>query len=463
MDESVMESVAIAIQKGFFFQQIQTCDLPIFMHEYKGHTLFYTPGLLIAASPDQASQLIFDLHNPNPRSVYARQIRQKAEMAVSQFDLQHRISTFTPYCLTLYTSTDCNLDCSYCYSGSKEHKSSVNLDLIAIRKGAGFVAEKCKNASLPMSVVFHGGGEPLIDPRLPKIWNCIHEIADIYNVKISSYIATNGVVSEKAAKWAAAHIDQIGLSCDGYPDIQNRQRSGRNGDQTSPMIERTARILHDEKKKIIIRATITKESCSQIPEIVRYFCDTLHADEIHLEPAFDGLDSERVNGFSIRDAEYFCCQFVKGNELAVKKGATVEFSGSRLNEIHGRYCQIFRHVLQIVPGGGISTCFKTIDRNTAKNEGRLMGDIHDSDVNLPWLSEISTKLSMDDPACHYCFNRFHCSRGCPDICPLAGSEDYGSFRCRINKIMTGYSLLKFTDDFLLPMISEHEIIGMEIH
>ena len=68
MDESVMESVAIAIQKGFFFQQIQTCDLPIFMHEYKGHTLFYTPGLLIAASPDQASQLIFDLHNPNPRS-----------------------------------------------------------------------------------------------------------------------------------------------------------------------------------------------------------------------------------------------------------------------------------------------------------------------------------------------------------------------------------------------------------
>jgi hypothetical protein len=91
MDESVMESVAIAIQKGFFFQQIQTCDLPIFMHEYKGHTLFYTPGLLIAASQDQASQLIFDLHNPNPRSVYARQIRQKAEMAVSQFDLQHRI------------------------------------------------------------------------------------------------------------------------------------------------------------------------------------------------------------------------------------------------------------------------------------------------------------------------------------------------------------------------------------
>jgi hypothetical protein len=110
---------------------------------------------LIAASPDQASQLIFDLHNPNPRSVYARQIRQKAEMAVSQFDLQHRISTFSPYCLTLYTSTDCNLDCCICYSGSKEHTSSVNLDLIAIRKGAGIVAEKLQKSFASDECLFY--------------------------------------------------------------------------------------------------------------------------------------------------------------------------------------------------------------------------------------------------------------------------------------------------------------------
>ena len=462
MNESVIGLVASAIQEDIFFPQVPTCDMPIFMQKYKGYTLFYTPGILIAASQNQASRLIVDLQEPNPRSIYARQIRQKAEMAVKQFDLQYRISPFTPYCLTLYTSTDCNLDCSYCYSGNKDLKSDINLDLVSIRKAAEIVADTCKKASLPMSVVFHGGGEPLIDSRLPKIWDCIHETASIQDVKISSYIATNGVVSEKAVKWAADHIDQIGLSCDGYPDVQNRQRPGRNGDQTSSFIERTANILRDQNKKIIIRATVTKKSCSQIPETIRYFCDTLHANEIHLEPVFSRLDSSPMNDFSFRDTAFFCRQFVSGKELASQRGATVEFSGSRLNEIHGRYCQVFRHVLQIVPGGGVSACFKTINRNTAQVEGRLIGDIYESDVNWPQLAKISRRLSMDDPACQYCFNRFHCSRGCPDRCPLTGGEDHGSFRCRINQMMTGYSILKFADDFLFPMISDRQIIGMEI-
>jgi hypothetical protein len=55
-----------------------------------------------------------------------------------------------------------------------------------------------------------------------------------------------------------------------------------------------------------------------------------------------------------------------------------------------------------------------------------MGDIHDSDVNLLQLSEISKNYQWMIPLA-LLFNRFHCSRGCPDICPLAGSEDYGSF------------------------------------
>ena len=462
MNNSIFEMVTSGIKEGSFFPQIQSCVLPIFLQEFKGYTLFYAPGTLIATDAYQSEKMIIDLKKNNVQSIFAKQIRNKAEMAKRRFDLQHQIPPFNPYCLTLYTSSDCNLNCSYCYSGKRDYKNKVDLNLESIRKGAEIVAAACQKASIPMSVVFHGGGEPLIDPHLPEILACVEEIAINYALQISSYVATNGVISEETANWAADHIDQFGLSCDGYPDIQDQQRPGKNGEKSSLFVERTAAILNKKGKKFSIRATITEETYLQIPEIIKYCCGKLFAKEIYLEPIFSGLNQKTDNGFSVNDAANFCRQFLKGKELAIENGATVEFCGSRMNEIHGRYCQVFRHVLQLIPGGAISACFKTSGKNTAKFDERLIGRNQEGDWNWDHLFETGKKLSIDDPSCYQCFNRFHCARGCPDICPLTGGPDHGSFRCLMNKIMTGYSLLETADEFLLPMISDHQIVGMEI-
>ena len=40
-------------------------------------------------------------------------------------------------------------------------------------------------------------------------------------------------------------------------------------------------------------------------------------------------------------------------------------SGTRLDEIHGPYCNILKGVLQVTPDGTISNCFLTVDEGQA--------------------------------------------------------------------------------------------------
>jgi hypothetical protein len=79
----------------------------------------------------------------------------------------------------------------------------------------------------------------------------------------------------------------------------------------------TARILHDEKKKIIIRATITTESCSQIPEIISTFVIRCMQMKF-IWNGFDGWIRKELMAFHF-EMQIFCSQFVKGNERQQKK------------------------------------------------------------------------------------------------------------------------------------------------
>ena len=432
------------------FHQIGGESLPIFTRQFEELTLFYAPGYLAAARDAEAAEILgllsgelpFDHEGTVSPGIVTLELIHHAQNAVQQWHALHDPENYKPLCLTLYTALACNLHCTYCFA-EPERESNLRLSRGQIMDAAKIILANCKEEQKSFTAVFHGGGEPSLDPRLPELLAALKTVSMQEQVPFYSYLATNGVMPEETAVLLAQNFDRIGLSVDGPPDIQNRQRPLRGGGETSAIIERTAGIIREIQGHLTIRATVLPESYSRIPEIVSYCREVLHADEVRMEPAYrQDLD--------LSAADEFCEYFLQ----AKARASGLSYSGSRLDEIHGRYCHCFRQVLQLVPPDGCSVCFAVSSRAEAEKRG----------LHFPWSRDTFEMLSAEDPECLHCFNRFHCSRGCPDICPAqnSGTHDYGSFRCRVNRTLAEAELQRTAEVWLLEYAREYGFAGVKM-
>ena len=149
------------------------------------------------------------------------------------------------------------------------------------------VARFCVQKDKPFHLVLHGGGEPTVHPSLiERITDMTKNIAGKYGLDWFGYLATNGVMSESRAGWAAGLFSLIGLSCDGPPDIQDTLRPMPNGEGSSKIVERTARAISESGGAFLIRTTITPQTVHRQEEIVEYLHKRLGAAIIRIEPVY---------------------------------------------------------------------------------------------------------------------------------------------------------------------------------
>lgn len=434
-----------------FFRMEET-SLPIFRGEITDLSLFYTPGFLCAANAASAAEISWQLTQPYPGYFLALQLVQAARQAKERWERQHDPISWQPVCLTIYSSLRCNLACGYCFSAPHEQVPETSTEFIL--DSARSLLPDCRRSGKPLSVVFHGGGEPSLDPRLPELFTQLKAIAKEAGIMLSSYLATNGVMSNERARWIARNFEAVGLSVDGAPDLQNRQRPLAGGGDSSESIESSAAIFREGSARFSVRLTVTPESLPFIDEAVHYLCEQIRPQEIHLEAAFAGSDHKPV--FVPEDADAFCTAFSSARNIARAAGIPLNTSGSRIREIHGRYCQVFRQVRQLVPGEAVSACFKCGSRAQAAESGLLLPQ------NERDFATLCARLAADDPRCAECFNQFHCARGCPDSCPLQNAYDSKSFRCRVNRRLAAEELLQLAEENLFSPARAYGFAGVQI-
>ena len=432
------------------FRQLDGEALPIFSRNIEDLTLFYAPGFLAAASGREAEEIrqILSGEIPFGNPDIADLIRF-ASSARSAWAVIHDPASYRPTCLTIYSSPACNLKCSYCFAEGERDKD-VQLDAEFILSSARTVLKNCKEMDIPFTAVFHGGGEPSLDPRMPGLWAELKEMSEKAGVPFFSYTATNGVMDAEKARWIAEHFDAVGLSVDGPPEIQDAQRPLRGGGKSSPAVERTAAILKEVQGCLNVRVTVPPENFCRIPVIAEYCAGMLHADEVHVEPVYC-----RGAGPDPDLAEDFCRGYLDAKHALEAAGVRLSFSGSRLGEIHGRYCQIFRRVLHLVPPHGTSPCF-ALSSEREVEQARFCFD-RDGITD-------HSRLIPEDPKCEGCFNRWHCARGCPDVCPALPGElhDEGSFRCRVSRILAEAELLETARGVLFGPARRYGYAGMRL-
>jgi sulfatase maturation enzyme AslB (radical SAM superfamily) len=197
---------------------------PIYRQDQPTRSLFYAPGWLVVVPVGMSSEFQAVLKDP----AYAQwpealELRRQAVEAQTTWE-SLRTAVFAPVCLTLYLNNACNLNCVYCFSQSSR-SARTHLSLDAIRAATELVAQNRRVEKRPMTVVFHGGGEPTLNYELIKqSLDVVQGIAAAQNVDLFRYISTNGVLSQARGSDLASRFDLIGISCDGSPVIQTSQR-----------------------------------------------------------------------------------------------------------------------------------------------------------------------------------------------------------------------------------------------
>ncbi len=455
---------------GTISQFIRMGDLPVFTRKFGRFMHYYSPGYL--AVVERSDKETFDqmIVTKEPKGQVSRSLLEHARTA-SKYQCQVLDKEYKPTCLTIYMGNRCNLACCYCYSFPTTIDQAIKpVTTAALHQAARIVAENSSSLQKPLTVVFHGGGEPaLYRKQIDTFLDEVSTIAHLFGLETFFYIATNGAIPASVADWLSRRFDLVGLSCDGPADIQDHQRPTNKGRATSLRLQRTARILKASGLPFHVRATITPETITRQCEIIKYICEVLNPVEIHLEPVYTGGRTGKLDVIPHDQASLFVSNFLSARDTARQYGVPLLISDLRPWELHGRYCQTERGVLQLIPGAGMSACFKTNNVVQAEQMGLLIGRFYNSELQMceqPELDRLRHKLTSRPQSCLECFANYHCTFGCPDFCPINNDDDpKESFRCVINQLILLEGLQALSTAMIqntIPVHREDRAIGSSI-
>jgi sulfatase maturation enzyme AslB (radical SAM superfamily) len=443
--------------------------LPIFFQDQGDRRIYYSPGFVVIVKNDKIRSFEASLTSATSQcGKFSSQLIRHAIRAVDELE-DRLLRPFAPVCLTIYLSNQCNLNCSYCFADSRINKFD-KVKMNHITTALNLVTRNCQESKKPVTLVFHGGGEPTINIHLiQSTISLTNQLSEQAGLSTFYYLATNGILSKQRAQWIAKHMNLIGLSCDGPSFIQDKQRPHPNGTGSSGLVERTASIFQDSGTRFSVRVTLTPESFIHQEEIADYICRILKPIEIHVEPLYLG---GRAGPQMHLDSSYtskFAEKYLRARQIAGEYGIPWLSSGSRPEEIHGPYCNVLKSVLNLIPGGIATACFKTSTIEEANNSGMSIGhakrinSIGQFELDQNHIHELKNHIRTTPKwnMCKECFNQYHCAKSCPDQC-IFDEKEYSTendFRCAFQKILGTNAIFESLKKIMHLNQTDQDIVG----
>ena len=348
---------------------------------------------------------------------------------------------FKPTSAVLLLTSRCNLRCIYCYAGGGE-RAVQNVSPELARTAIDVVHRNAVELNKPkFELIFHGGGEPL------QALDVIQEAVAYSRTKdlpFRSSMVSNGVWSKPQREWILHNLDGVGLSVDGGPETQNRQRPLANGQGSFKAVMRTIRALDDAGFKYGIRMTALPPWPETLPQDVAFLCQATSSQSIQAEPAFNTLRGEH-RGPTQPEAEAFVEAFKQAFDIAARAGRQLIYSGARPWVLSQSFCQAPYSLLIANPAGMLVGCFEATDKEYPLLKEAQVGLIDGEQVLVSHESRnaLHKKLAQRKSICRDCFCYWHCAGDCysrvfaPEVYGNPGSSP----RCFMNREITAHILL----------------------
>ena len=322
-------------------------------------------------------------------------------------------------------TNDCGLGCKYCFSGATPKKFGAipweiakaaidlgvrNATLNRIRTGVGELA-----------VRFFGGGEPT------EYWESFSGIVEYAraaakksNVGCLVATITNGQVDEEHYDWFVHNVDEITISMDGPPDIQNAQRPTAEGKDSFDKTWKFVTTMDALKKDIKgIRVTVTAETVTRMDEIAEFFWENLKRPyNVQFEAVYFSEVGRQNTDMPL--ALDFVENFRRAEEKARDRHSkgyrhgTVGTASKPLTIRLGSYCDSLEgRGLFVTPDGYLSLCTEISVMEDPRKDDYFIGKYDRVTKRFHVPPEGAAKVRKGTPWwCRGCFAQYSCRGGC---------------------------------------------------
>lgn len=350
---------------------------------------------------------------------------------------------YKPTIAVLLLTTACNFRCIYCYASTGDSKVG-NLSYELGCQAINIVFQNALDLNeRQFSLNFHGGGEPTLNK---KTFMKLVAFARSKPLPCRINLTTNGFWSETYRNWILDHVDEISLSFDGLPQIQNRQRPLCSGKPTYQVLMETIRQLDKRSFSYGIRMTVTDESIGLLPPNMKFLCSESACRTFQVEPSFNhGRAYQRK--LELKDHERFAHAFLEAHDLAKSEGRHVYYSGARPWVITDRFCQAPEKALIVGADGILTSCYEVFGQNHELSMRFVYGKLF-KNGNMTLLpgkrKDLLSKIQERRNLCKNCFCFWHCAGDCPSKTITRQDKGHLLFgpRCELNRMITKELILR---------------------
>jgi uncharacterized protein len=323
-----------------------------------------------------------------------------------------------PLFLGLVTTRGCNMACQYCDFAAPKHTSPV-MDLDIARAAIDvyldwLVAQGGTHAELHLF-----GGEPFFAPRV------VHFAVAYFQAKAAERslttrleAITNGLFNTAMARWAASAFDTIFLSLDGPQEIQDRYRPGLGQKSVFQLIRDNARLFSEENVELILRACVTAETVTRLPEIAAWFAQEFHPARVCFETMLPSALAQSA-GLEPPDAWEFVRSYAAAARVLAETGIDTVLSTAELSVPHVTFCPVGKDAMIVTPDGAVHACYLLEDDWRKEGLDLTYGQLDPTQSGPAQFRQVTgaveriRALNVEAyPLCDDCFCRYHCSGGC---------------------------------------------------
>lgn len=354
------------------------------------------------ATPQQVEEMEKQLENGMPDELLKRltKVEQQETQEVS-------VDTFCT--LHLLLNEKCNFHCKYCYSA--QGRSTAELTMEQIRPMLDYFLSGSRKAVKERTVMFMGGGEPMLSWSLLKeATHYAEQVAHEQGVNVHLSLTTNGsIMDEQMLTFLKEHQFTVQISFEILPDVQRKQRG------TYERVAENLKRLTELGINNYVRSTITAENVDRIPEMVDYchehfpLVKKMSCQQV-VDPEYF-TSKELVGDFFLR---YFR-SYQEGTKRAESYGIALRSSSSHLLNYSKRERFCFNLVC-LTPYGTLTLCPDVSSPNEPDYKNSVIGELR-KDGHIEFNHKAFERLTYGNihtiGKCKTCYARWNCGSGCP--------------------------------------------------
>ena len=309
---------------------------------------------------------------------------------------------------TFHLTHNCNLRCSYCFTGEKFGRGMTEE---TAEQGVEFaIAEAHRQEAAELEVVFFGGEPLLRHDLLCSITDQVLEKAG--DLPVSFKVSTNGtLLTEEVVHDLASRGVFVSISLDGDPETQDRQRPDAHGHGSSGRLREGLERLLSWNPCANVTCVVIPESAGVLDRSVRWLFDrgfryittTLDYSAEWRREHLDTLEAsyQRLADWAIERSEsgerfYLSCFDAKIRARAYRPP-------------NGRErCSLGFGQFSIAPSGTLYPCVQFVTED--RDETHAIGDVRTGFTALR--GELHARSEREKDDCTGCAHLGRCSSWC---------------------------------------------------